>query len=71
MTRARQIMATNPFITAAEDQIPSGQVLSGSLTNTMLCPVLVLTIQEGRGQNGQGQKKGHKEDQRHGQPAKW
>lgn len=64
-------MATNLFITADENQILPGQVLSGSLTNTMLCPVLVPTIQEGHGQNGQGQKNGHEDDQRGGQPAKW
>lgn len=59
-------MATNPFTTAEEDQILPGEVLRRSLTNTILCPVLVSTIQERHSQTGQSQKESHEDDQRGG-----
>lgn len=50
-------MATNPFITAEENKIVPGQVLSKC--NTILCAVLVSTIQERCSHTGESEKEGH------------
>jgi len=63
-------MASNPFITAEEDQILPGQVSSRSLTNTLLCLVLVPAIQERGSETREGQKEGYEDDQRDGQPLR-
>lgn len=63
-------MATNPSISAEEDQSLRVRFLTW-VQETLSCPILVLKMQEKSGQNGEGHKEDHENHQRDGQWGQW